>query len=122
MGCCGGVPIKTIPDTNRLKHNQIDLTSNPNKYITENKTYYKDQSPKNESKFNDNLFPNNPETLFGKINGKYIDENIERRNLNLKKMNFTENDIEYRRAREIWGKNCRIFNSNIHILFLLYHQ
>ena len=113
MGCCGGVPIKTIPDTNRLKHNQIDLTSNPNKYITENKTYYKDQSPKNESKFNDNLFPNNPETLFGKINGKYIDENIERRNLNLKKMNFTENDIEYRRAREIWGKNCRIFNSNI---------
>ena len=112
MGCCCNNPNIKIPETNRLKHTPIDLSSNPNKYITENKTYYKNQFPTN-TKFIDDLFPNNPETIFGKIKGKYTDPNIERRNENLKKLTFKEDEIEFKRAREIWGENCKIFNSTI---------
>ena len=59
MGCCCNNPKIEIPESNRLKHTPIDLSSNPNKYITENKTYYKNQFPTN-TKFTDDLFPNNP--------------------------------------------------------------
>ena len=112
MGCCCNNPNIKIPETNRLKHTPIDLSSNPNKYITENKNYYKNQIPTN-NKFTDELFPNNPEIIFGKINGKYTDPNIERRNEKLKNLTFKEDEIEFKRAREIWGKNCKIFNSTI---------
>ena len=114
MGCCGG---KSVPTENQIGAGSkpLDLSFNPNQSIAQNTNYYKNQSPGTNDTFNDELFPHTPETVFGKINGQYTDPNTKRREANLKKMNFTENDIEWRRAREIWGEDCNIFSKYVYL-------
>ena len=113
MGCCGA---KTIPDENKLGYSNklVDLSYNPNPSIATCTLYYKNQSPgSDDSPFTDDLFPHNNETLFGKLNGKYTDPNSKRRKLNLDKITFSEDEIEWKRAREIWGEDIDIFQKYI---------
>ena len=91
-----------------------DLKTNSNQTILNNKTYYKKQSP--NSNFSDDRFPPNVDSFFGKLKGNYTDESKERRDENLaliKKYNIDENNIEWKSAKEIWGENYNIFNTEI---------
>ena len=109
MGCCQE---KSVPIDNQLSTSNkfIDLSFNPNASIANCTVYYKNQSPgSDDSPFIDDLFPHTPETVFGKLNGTFTDPNKKRRDLNLNKINLTKDEIEWKRAREIWGNDISIF-------------
>ena len=115
MGCCQE---KSVPIDNQLgtSNKFIDLSFNPNASIANCTEYYKNQSPgSDDSPFIDDLFPHTPETVFGKLNGTFTDPNKKRRDLNLNKINFTEDEIEWKRAREIWGNDISIFKKYIQL-------
>ena len=120
MGCGGS---KTAEDIDESSHKlatgqafdkdaPVDFSSNPNTYITNCTNYYKNQNP-GDGKFVDDRFPPVPDTVFGKINGSYTDTNAERRGKGTSAIKAKPGDIEWKRAKEIWGDDAKIFGDKV---------
>ena len=84
----------------------LDFSKNPNRYISENKNYYKNQKPK--TPFQDDLFPPNNESFYG----KEPNESRRDKSLNEIKSKISENQIEWKHIKEIWPEG-KIFNEKI---------
>ena len=117
MGCSSSQPTKSstaIIKGTLKKHSIQSTTKNPNKFLSQNENYYKNQKP--EIPFNDKIFPPNLDSYFGKENGKFIDKNEKRRNNSILPIEIKEENIIFKHYYEIWGNNSDIFyNNNISI-------
>ena len=87
---------------------KVDFSFNPNKYIANNVKYYKEQTP-GKGEFKDTRFPPDIDTFFGRKDGVYYDKTPRRRAKGMYAIKATEDIIEWRRARDIWGDDIRIF-------------
>ena len=100
---CGVAYDKTI---------KVDFSFNPNKYIANNTKYYKEQGP-GKGVFTDERFPPDIDTFFGRRDGVYYDKTPRRRAKGMKAIHATEDIIEWRHAKDIWGDDIRIFGDSI---------
>ena len=89
---------------------ETDLTSNTNKFISDNTNFYKKQ--KKNVPFTDDHFPPNAESFMGKFKGDYVDKCEERRKANLNCIKVSENDIEWKHIKEIYS-GAKLFGDKI---------
>ena len=89
---------------------ETDLTSNTNKFISDNTNFYKKQ--KKNVPFTDDHFPPNAESFMGKFKGDYVDKCEERRKANLNCIKVAENDIEWKHIKEIYS-GAKLFGDKI---------
>ena len=82
------------------KELDTDLSSNTNKFISDNTNFYKHQ--KKNVPFSDDRFPPNGESFIGKYKGEYVDKCEQRRKENLDNLKISENDIEWKHIKEIY--------------------
>ena len=97
MGCSSSQPTKSstaIIKGTLKKHSIQSTTKNPNKFLSQNENYYKNQKP--EIPFNDKIFPPNLDSYFGKENGKFIDKNEKRRNNSILPIEIKEENIIFK--------------------------
>ena len=117
MGCSSSQVSETshtIIKGTLQKNISVSTSYNPNKYLSLNPIYYKNQAP--SIPFNDNIFPPNLDSYYGKKEGKFIDSNEKRRNNSITPIEIKDNQIEYKHYYEIWGDNSDIFcNNNVSI-------
>ena len=114
MGCGGSKTLEDDYDEHNIqngiaydKDEYVDFSQNPNEYISKSENYYKNQNP-GSGAFSDSLFPPNKDSFYGK------DEDSDRRNKSLSKININENDIIWKHAKEIWPEG-KIFNEKMSI-------
>ena len=89
---------------------ETDLTSNTNKFISDNTNFYKKQ--KKNVPFTEDHFPPNAESFMGKFKGDYVDKCEERRKANLNCIKVAENDIEWKHIKEIYS-GAKLFGDKI---------
>ena len=94
------------------KHSIVDFKQNTNKFLGKNFEYYKDQDPGIEE-FIDERFPHNWESFIGKHNGKPVDKDSSRYSKNLNGIDFSESEVSWKRAKDIWGESLKIFDETI---------
>ena len=90
----------------------VDLSKNPNTYITGNTNYYKNQDP-GSGEFDDKKFPPNADSFFARTNGKPTDSNSDRYSKSLKAIKVNDSQVEWKRAKEIWGDDVKIFGDKV---------
>ena len=119
MGCGGTKSAENLEESSHKitsggfeKGEKIDISFNPNEYITSSTNYYKNQDP-GSSRFSDNKFPPTIDTFFGKREGQYTDPDEERRSRALRAIKISQDDIEWKPAKEIWGEDAKLFGDKI---------
>ena len=112
MGCTGNEGIKTIEDNHNLdipnthkldKKEKINLSENTDKYVMNSSNYYKDQIPDKKSK---------------DINNKFVDKLFPTKIISTETEHLIQIDkskIEWRSAKDIFGKNVAIFGESTSI-------
>ena len=119
MGCGGTKSAENLEESSHKitsggfeKGEKIDISFNPNEYITSSTNYYKNQDP-GSSRFSDNKFPPTIDTFFGKREGQYTDPDEGRRSRALRAIKISQDDIEWKPAKEIWGEDAKLFGDKI---------